>query len=80
MHSSVFDLRALQVVEGTVIAAYLFPWAVLDEVAKLADASQYRVEVPKDMDPRHFAGRGGAIPDGGPTHADDRLGSSCTAV
>ncbi|MBD5805172.1 hypothetical protein AZOA_46200 [Azoarcus sp. Aa7] len=54
-HSSVFDLRALQVRGETVIAAYLFPFAVLDEVGNLADASQYCMELPQDLDPQHYS-------------------------
>ena len=51
----VFDMRTVQVVEGTIVAAYLFPWAVLDEVGKLADVSQYRVGIPQDLDLSHYA-------------------------
>jgi len=53
-HSPVFDLRVLLVQTERVIATYLFPWGVLDEVQKLTDASPYRVEVPADLDPRHY--------------------------
>lgn len=53
--SPVFDLRVLLVQTERVIAAYLFPWGVLDEVQKLADASPYNVEIPADLDPRHYA-------------------------
>jgi hypothetical protein len=62
LHSSVFDLRALQVQKGTIVSAYLFPWAVLDEVRKLDDVSQYRVEVSQDLDPLHYAAACGPDP------------------
>lgn len=54
-HSLVFDLRVLLVQTGRVTAAYLFPWAILDQVRNLTDASPYSTEVPGDVDPRHYA-------------------------
>lgn len=54
-HSIVFDLRVLLVQTERVIAAYLFPWAVLDDVEKLADASPYLVALPEDLDRKHYA-------------------------
>jgi hypothetical protein len=54
-HSPVFDLRILGVREGVVIEAYMFPSEVLDQLANIADASQYRVTPPQDLDPRHYS-------------------------
>jgi len=53
-HACVFDVRVLRVHDGDVVDAFLFPWAVLDELPALKDANQYRVEVPKDIVAEHY--------------------------
>jgi len=56
-----FDLRILMVEEGAVVAAYLFPWALIATGSFSGelrlDGQRFRTEIPDDINPEHLADR-----------------------